>query len=660
MCEGIPVSDNPSPEVSLARVARGLRIAALVKQVPRTKTMALDSNGRLRREGIELEMNPYCRRAVSKGVELAQLTGGTCTVVTLGPDAAEDCLREAIAWGADAGLLVTDLAFAGSDTLATARALSAALQSEGPFDLVLVGRNSVDADTGQVGPQLAELLDMPFACGVRELELLEGNATDGGNVSVRVTCEHDDGKLSATLDLPAVLSVAERLCEPCKVEPEGRRAVDARTIRRIDAASCGAGPWGQAGSPTSVGEVRVFEVSRLRRQLEGSIDEQVREAVEILRQRGVFDPEAGDGPFAGGMGDLDGLGVPTGLRKQEGGLRVAAVPAVAVMVEPGRELLTRELLGEAAVLAESMGGQVLALVLEDSGETVHSDRWSILGTWGADAVVVFTGSDETESVARSMAEWADETLPWAILAPSTAWGREVASRVAARIGAGLTGDAIALEHEGALEREGAVKHEGSVEHPSGRLIGWKPAFGGQCVAAVTANSAVQMATVRAGVLVARRPRNACDVTVIRRPVVSRGRMQIHGRVRDDDPDALAHAEFVVGVGMGVKPEEYPRLQPLVDSLHAELAATRKVTDRGWLPHSRQIGMTGWSIAPRLYVAVGISGKFTHLVGVRSAGTILAINNDPSAPVFADADIGIVGDWRDVAPKLMGEVLAPSL
>src|SRR4051795_4837459 len=160
-----------------------MRIAVLVKQVPKFEEMELGPDGRLVREGLELELNPYCRRAVSKGVELAQQSGGTCTVVTLGPPAAEDVLREAIAWGATDGVLVTDPVFAGSDTLATARALAAVLEREGPFDLVLVGRNSVDADTGQVGPEVAELLDLPFVTAVKQLDLGEGH--------LRVVCEED-------------------------------------------------------------------------------------------------------------------------------------------------------------------------------------------------------------------------------------------------------------------------------------------------------------------------------------------------------------------------------------------------------------------------------------------------------------------------------------
>ena len=183
--------------------------------------MELGADGRLRREGLDLEMNPYCRRAVSQAVELAAAIGdGTVTVFTLGPPTADDVLREALAWGRDNaveidGVLVTDPAFAGSDTLATARALAAAITREGPFDLVLTGRNSVDADTGQVGPELAELLDLPFATGVRHLSMK-------GSV-LHLRCEHDDGWVQLEVALPLVASCAERLIDPCKVDPAGAR-----------------------------------------------------------------------------------------------------------------------------------------------------------------------------------------------------------------------------------------------------------------------------------------------------------------------------------------------------------------------------------------------------------------------------------------------------
>ena len=220
-----------------------LRIAALVKQIPKVEALSLGADGRLQRDGLQLHMNDYCRRAVAKGHELARATGGTLTVITLGPPPAENVLREAIAFGADRGVHITDPAFAGSDTWATAKALARAIEVLGGFDLVLLGRNSVDADTGQVPPQVAEFLGLPFATGVRDLVL------DEGLLSLRL--EHDDEWVDVEVPLPAMISCAERLCDPCKIkDPDVWASVDASKISQLSAADLGEGPWGQAGSPT--------------------------------------------------------------------------------------------------------------------------------------------------------------------------------------------------------------------------------------------------------------------------------------------------------------------------------------------------------------------------------------------------------------------------
>jgi len=603
-----------------------LRIAVLVKQIPAFEAMALGPDGRLVREGRALEMNAYCRRAVALGCELAGSTGGSMTVVTLGPPAAEDVLREAIAWGSANGLtvdgvLVTDPAFAGSDTLATAKALAAVLTREGPFDLLLVGRNSVDADTGQVGPQVAQLLDLPFATGVRELELGEGE--------VQVRLEHDDEWVEATVTLPALLSCAERLIDPCKQPPEARAAVPAERLRTLTAADLGPGPWGADASPTSVGDVRLLEVQRVGEVLDGPVWHQVERLVAVLEDRGVLDP-------APPVDEVTPVPAPSG----------AAGPVIAVVVEPDRERLTRELLGAAARLASRLPGRVTAV---GAGLPPVED----LSAWGAEAVVHVEHAEASEDptgtgpwalgaqrplveedVATGIARWASATRPWAILAPGTAWGREVASRVAATLGAGLTGDAVALTIE------------------DDRLEALKPAFGGRLAAVITADSPVQMATVRAGMLPMPSPRDHVAVTEERVLVDCRGRVTVLRRTRDDDTDLMANADAVVGVGQGVDPERYDDLQPLLDLLGAELGATRKVTDKNWLPRARQIGITGHSISPRLYIGLGLGGKFNHTVGVRASGTIVGINPDPTAPIFDWVDVGLVARWEDVVPELI--------
>jgi electron transfer flavoprotein alpha subunit len=582
-----------------------LRIAALVKQIPSFEEMALGADGRLVREGLDLEMNPYCRRAVAEAVRLAAEHGGEVVVLTLGPPTAEDTLREAIAWGVERGVairgvLVSDPAFAGSDTLATAKTLASAIAREGAFDLVLAGRNSVDADTGQVGPELAELLDLPFATGVRHLAISDGVAD--------VRCEHDDGWMQARVALPAVLSTAERLIDPCKVEPEGRAAVDPALITRVTADDLGHGPWGTAASPTSVGPVRVIESARLRQtDPDDPIDVQIARAVELLLERGALD-HAGNAPRTSGV-------VPEP--------RSDPARIVAVLVEPSRGTLTRELLGAAAAIDSA---RVVAFVTEGA----DADE---LGSWGADEIVAADGAPVEEDIARAVVSWATVGEPWAIIAPSTAWGREVASRAAAALEAGLTGDAVEFDLEG------------------DRLVAWKPAFGGQLLAAISAASPIQMATVRPGMLPHLSPRTH-TASLSTQDWDARGRVEILARTRDDDIDVLAEASAVIGVGQAVPPDEYPTLQPLVDVLGAELAATRKVTDKGWMPRSRQVGITGRSIAPRIYVSIGASGKFNHMIGVRAAETVIAVNSAPDALVFGGADVGIVADWRQALPLLV--------
>jgi electron transfer flavoprotein alpha subunit len=586
-----------------------MRIAALVKQIPAFEEMELGPDGRLKRDGLDLEMNPYCRRAVAQAVDLADQSDGSCAFITLGPPTAEDILREAIAWALERdvsaeGILVTDIAFAGSDTLATARALAATVERLGPFDLVLVGRNSVDADTGQVGPEVAELLGLPFLTGVRHLHV------EGSTVSAR--CEHDDGWLQAEVEFPAMLSTAERLIEPCKVDPPGRAAVPSDLIRRIAATELGAGPWGSDGSPTWVGGVRVHEVTRQRLVLEGELEAQVAHAVELLVQRHALDASVDH------VADLSG--VPTS--------RGVTGAAIGVVVEHDRRHVARELLGAAALLAASIDGHVVALDFDGIATEA-------LASWGADAVIAFARETVEEDIARAVSAWGVAVEPWAVLAPSTAWGREVASRAAARLSAGLTGDAVALEVD-----------------EQGRLCAWKPAFGGQLVAAIGARSAVQMATVRTGMLATLQPRDVDITPRVDGVIEAHSRLTVLARTRDDDIDTLSEAPVVIGIGKGIDPSDYPELDALLAVLGAELGATRKVTDNGWLPRARQIGITGRTIAPRLFVSIGASGKFNHMVGVRAAGTVLAINPDPDALVFGAADIGIVADWHDVVPLLV--------
>ncbi len=684
-----------------------MRIAVLVKQIPAPVELRMEA-GRLVRDGVPLEVNAYCRRANAKAVELAG-PGGEVVVFTMGPPSAGEALREMIACGADRGLHLCDPVFAGSDTLATAVALAAALRRDGPFDLVLAGLNSLDSDTGQVPAETAKLLGLPFAAGARELRV------SGRSFTARL--ETDDGYRTIAGELPVALSTAERLCAPSKAPPERCAEVAEHRIVRLSAADLLSaaepgvriGQLGSAGSPTSVGPVRMLPVTR--RALRASSPA---EALRLLEELGAFADDdvdgtppragaregggpqtaglsgsarrpalAGDEPasaalLAGGSGGADGAALPAGISRGadgaalpaggSGGADGAALPTGVSGGADGADLPTgvsggaggarsgvaeasgersvwcfftepgvaAELLGEAAELAAWISGTVTAVT-----NITDPAVWDGLAAAGADRLLVVPSAAEPSEQADALSAAAAESLPWVLLVEGSRSGRVVASIVAARNRWGLVGDAVGLE-----------------VGPDGRLVAWKPAFGGGLLVPILSSSPVQMATVRPGVLAGRPPRSVvADLVPEMLPAPAQSRLRTVSVVRsDDDSGELRRARTVVAVGVGVPPDGYSLIDKLRAALgNAALGATRKVTDRGWVPRSRQIGVTGHAVSPRLLVAVGVSGRFNHTVGIRNAGTVLAINSDPGAEIFEQADVGLVGDWQTIVSELTAEL-----
>ena len=594
-----------------------MRIAVLVKQIPAPAAFQMQ-DGRLVRDGVPLEVNAYCRRANAKAVELAG-SDGEAVVFTMGPPAAADALREMIACGADRGVHLCDPAFAGSDTLATAVALAAAIRREGPFDLVLAGLNSLDSDTGQVPVEVAELLGLPFAAGVRELDVV------GGAFTARL--ETDDGSCAVTGDLPVALSTAERLCAPSKAPPEVFAEVADDRIERLSAADLDmpAEQLGAPGSPTSVGPIRVLTATRRALRAES-----VAHAVDLLEEFGAFS----DAPDSDDTDDEEASRASAALLAD--GAQAAGERSVwCFFTEPG---VGAELLGKAAELAAWISGTVTAVTTGANG--AHSAG---LGEAGADRLLVIESASEPSEQADALTAAAARRLPWALLVEGTRSGRVVASIVAARCGWGLTGDAVGLEVS-----------------PDGRLVAWKPAFGGRLQVPILSRSPVQMATIRPGVLALRPPRaDAPDPEIEMLPAPAPSRIRTVAVERDDaDTGELRRARTVVAIGVGVEPDGYPVIDELRAALgDAALGATRRVTDQSWVPRSRQIGVTGHAVAPRLLVAVGSSGRFNHTVGIRNAGVLMAVNSDPDAEIFDQVDVGLVGEWQTVVPELTVELEA---
>lgn len=603
-----------------------MRIAVCIKQVPVVAALQIDAATKtVKREGVPTEVSAFDIRALLKAVELRDLHGGEVLVVTMGPPAARSALEECLALGADRALHLNDRAFAGADTLATARTLALALRRE-PIDLILCGRNSVDAETGHIGPQLAELLDWPQVTSARTLKI---DVPERRLIAER---EIDEGIETIRAPLPAVVTAAEDLAPERFPSKADREAAKARTIDEIDAVGLGAdgSQLGSAGSPTWVTGLIPVPSGRRARIIEGGDAQGTATAlVDILtHEHGLFGTwNVGEPPAIAAS--------PRPVRRD----RPGSIWVLAEEDGQGLRRITFELLGKARTLADASGGDVAALAL-GSDMARHA---SALIAHGADRVLLAEGTSllpfQVETWVSILAAWIGQAHPGMLLMPGTAIGRDLAPRLAARLGIGLTSDCVDL----GLDEAGC-------------LVQFKPAFGGSIVAPILSRTVPEMATVRPGMLPLPRPRTGLP-NIIERPQLPPAhppRSEVIARHIDaGNANQLDHADIVVGVGHGIgSAENLALLRPLTELLGATLCTTRDVTDAGWLPRQLQVGLTGRAIAPKLYFAVAIRGAFEHTVGVRRAGVVVALNKSPKAPIFKAADYGIVGDFQVLVPALV--------
>ncbi|MEW5723299.1 MAG: electron transfer flavoprotein subunit beta/FixA family protein [Thermodesulfobacteriota bacterium] len=262
----------------------GLKIIVLVKQVPNTSEVKIDpKTGSLIREGVESIMNPEDRCGLEAALRLKERYGGRVTAVTMGPPQAVDVLTEALGMGADEGVLLTDRFFAGADTWATSYTLGLCLKTLAPFDLVVAGRQAIDGDTAQIGPQVAEGLGLPQVTYVRKVDVREG----------RLECERvvDDGIEKVQTPLPALITVLEAVGEPRNPRIAGLLAAcePKAKIKVLNAADIGARAdlTGLAGSYTNVVKTFAPKVKREGEAIEGTPAEMARTLLAGLRARNL-------------------------------------------------------------------------------------------------------------------------------------------------------------------------------------------------------------------------------------------------------------------------------------------------------------------------------------------------------------------------------------
>ncbi len=595
-------------------------IAVLIKVVPNLERLHYDPGRKtVVREGTELFINPFDQRAVRVALDLRR-PGERVTVLSMGPPPAETALRETLALGADAAVLVTDRALAGSDTLVTARVLVRALARTG-HDLVLTGAWTTDSETGQVGPEVAGLLGVPV---VAEAQTLRRDDAGG----LEAVTDADGGTEAWRFRAPALVTVGEKIARIRKPTAAELEEAGPRPVVRLSAADLGLSmaEVGLDASPTVVATLRDDEPTRGHLSFpDGTVEERVRAAVEVLRPL-VAQPPAPERAWPPLSAERDPSGeVLVLVTGREGTLHASGL---AMLAEVRRSLSPK-----------------WPTAIWGGPDPTPADRDAIAS---AGAARILTVALPVPVDPRPLAEalrprTEGATPPAAAMFRSHSFGRSVAALLAARRGLGLVGDAVGVRPLA----DGGVEWE-------------KPSFGGGVIAGIRTRSVPSLATVRDGAF--RPPPPAAPGPIESVPIDAGGPRgpgpeRTGTTVETPGPwGELAGARIVLAVGMGLGgPDRLSEIAPTLARWDAALGASRRVVDAGWVPRSRQIGLTGRSVAPVLGVLVGVSGSANHLVGYRRARALLAVNPDPKAPVFRGVDAGIVGRWEEVLPSLTSAV-----
>jgi electron transfer flavoprotein alpha subunit len=301
-----------------------------------------------------------------------------------------------------------------------------------------------------------------------------------------------------------------------------------------------------------------------------------------------------------------------------------------------------ELLGEGKKLAKDLGVELCALLLGDANVEAETKE---LIECGADKVYVATAPELknylTLPYSTIISGMIRQYKPEIVLFGATTTGRDLASRIAARINAGLTADCTGL----AIDKETKLLQQ------------TRPAFGGNIMATITCkNHRPQMSTVRPKVFKRATPDHSRKGQVIKvTPKIGQNDLlaKIIEIIKDTTVKVnLAEAEIIVSGGRGLQAaENFKLVEELAEVIGGAVGASRATVDAGWISSHHQVGQTGKTVCPKLYIAVGISGAIQHLAGMGSSDIIVAINKDPDAPIFKVATYGIVGDLFEIVPKL---------
>jgi electron transfer flavoprotein alpha subunit len=634
-----------------------LTIISLIKQVPLPTEMRMGEDGLMDRTKAKSIINIDCTFGLEAGLQLKkQNPDARLIVCSMGPKSFETALRKAIAMGYDEAYLLSDRKLGGSDTYATGLALSTMLRhlgftkdSKEPF-IVLAGRQTSDGDTAHVPSQVAENLGIPQATFVESVK-----ADGEGNVIAKRIIE--GGYQMMKLPLPCTISLTPTGIPPRKPSLIG--AIKARNIQittlGVDDIGLGTEKIGLSGSPTIV--VKVENIISERPPVTMSLGHDDATLVDSLisnfnKGGNIAVRKEKEEKAASEIPDFPYYDNRDGAKN----ILTWAETANGEIVRPSLEILS-----PARRLADQLGNdtKIITLLI---GKDVKGLAQKII-EHGSDEVIVIENDRLEEYLvlpfSSIFAQVIKERNPEIVLFAATTSGRELAPRIGSKTGSGVTADCTGLEIGEYINRKEKI-----INKPI--LHSRRPTYGESKLATILGFVYPQISTARAGTFeVPSKVTGRTGIVSTFEPVLTEKEftVEILKTVRGEGSlQNLFEADIIVSGGRGATSDNLALIKKLAESLktngvNAEWACSRVVVDEGVAEYVHQIGQTGKTIRPKVYIAVGISGAVQHLAGMKESEKIIAIDHNPKAPIFHFADFGIVAEYEDIVPELIERVNA---
>lgn len=589
-------------------------IAVLIKQVPKSTCAHMNSDHTVNRTGMGV-INPNDMNALEVALRLKEQTNCRVTAITMGNASAKNVLKKALALGIDQAVLVTDNDFIGSDTYATSVVLLKSLEYLGGYELILCGKQTMDGSTAQVPAEIAGLLNINYATGVMRCSL-EGNI---------LQCERnmESGIKVEQLTIPAVVSISKEANVPRLPSPDGILQSYGKDIRvltnnelKLDVCSCGIN-----GSLTKVKKCISIHQNRERKKEYIGLEQFERLYATLIEQIGHCSNNNCVLTDTQNMVKSDKRTVMVFCEFSDRKLKAESI----------------EVLNQACELALKLGANVSAITISSFNNAETLSNYGVVRNYALSIEDMYTLSerDLSEKVLKVVVK----ENPQILLFSGTILGRGIAPYIAARLRAGLTADCTELD----------------IQKDNEALIQTRPAFGGKLYAVILSKDcSIQMATVKPNLFLKKYQVNGIQTELIED---EDGYIDKKCNTFSFLKDSLImfDEDIIIGVGNGIGSEKNCQIvRQYCKKRGFGFCATREVVDKGWVEHKYQVGLTGAIIAPKLYIALGISGAAEHVIGIQRSETIVSVNSKMNESIFENSDYCIVSDVNEFIAVFMKE------